>query len=181
MLETIPEGPAWVQIVWVILGGLITVLLVPYLRSKKKAAESEATANELGAMDLLLGSLKSFLLDEAVIIAEQKFPKIAMKIIKEEMKGPGAVKAELQVWGRELRDRAKEHFLTRGIDLAETFGDEYLDRAIRVVADRVSPFPGVETAVKIFEEEWSSRLVKYGVDWVRERFLEDEEPDSSDS
>ncbi len=175
MLEAIPEGPFWIKVVWVVLGGLITFLLVPYLKSKRDQAKAEATMDDMASMKLLLDELKSFLFDEAANIAEQRFPKMAKDIINKKISGPATIRAELEVWGRDLKGRAKQYFATRGIDVVGAVGDAYLDKAIRNVADSVSPFPGAQTALTMFEKEWSNKLVKYGVDWVRERFLGDDE------
>jgi type II secretory pathway pseudopilin PulG len=179
MLEAIPEGPFWLQVVVAVIGGLVTTFLIPYLRSKKKAAEAEAANQDLNAMGELVQQVKVLLIEEAGVIAEQRFPKIAMDVVKGEIKGPAAIKAELKVWGEDLRDRAKRYFSERGIDVVGAIGDEYLDRLIRWAADQVSPFPGKATAVTLFEKEWSNKLVKYGVEWVKERYLNGDSEDDS--
>ena len=86
-----------------------------------------------------------------------------------------AIKQELKIWGTELKNDALDYFQKQGLDLIAILGDAYLDKLIRWAADRVSPFPGKETAAALLEDELSNRLIKWGVDYTRKHWLTVEE------
>lgn len=176
------SGGGWVGTVMVIIGSLITIFLLPYLRQKANAAReeariaaAEANGKELNNIDYLKAAAKSFAFDTAASMAEKNFPQLAQKIKDGGFSGDdkvGKVKEELYSWGRTLKDKTIEHFADQGIDIVAALGDKYLDQLIELVANKVSPFPGKDTAKALLIEhdgkaiEW---LLTKGVDWVRSK------------
>lgn len=166
------EGqPLWAQISYVVLMALVTMFLVPYLKRLAEKARADADASGQSAKDTLLNRLKQLALDQAAVIAERRFPDIAAKLLKKKMSAE-EVKAELRTWGQELKVSLVDYFKREGIDLVEVLGDKMLDDVIRWAADKTSPFPGKDTAVTLLVDDWSNKLVKFGVDWVRNHWLE---------
>ena len=170
-VETLAGSPLWMQIVSMVAISLVTLFVLPWLKRKAEMAKAETLRADLGSRELLLGQIKLMLLEEATSIAEEKFPKL-VKIIAAKNLKPVAIKEELKLWGQDLKTRAIEYFKVQGVDLVGAIGDSYLDRLIRGAADATSPFPGKETAVALLEKEWSNKLVKYGVEWVKERYMD---------
>jgi hypothetical protein len=178
---SIPLPPAstdWKQWVAYVLVLVVTVFLLPFLKQRAAAAQAEAEKlrSEASNLDLqskavVLRELEAFLFSTAAVIAEKNFHRLASKIVNKEMTSKAEVKAELASWGAELKRLAIEHFQRQGVDVLTMVGDEYLDRAIAYAADRVSPFPGLETAKFLLQEHVSNAVVKYGVEWVRRRLL----------
>jgi hypothetical protein len=177
------------------LGGIITAVvaavmgafLLPLLKNKSAAAKAEAErimadadATKLEKGKALLLQLKAFLLEQAGRIAEKEFPKLAGRIAAGEFKDGGVdkVKAILRGWGKDLRIRAIEYFEKQGIDIVAEVGDDVLDDLIDMAANKVSPFPGRETARILLKERVSDTLVDKGVDWMRERYLHADKPEN---
>ena len=78
--EVIEGQPMWAQIVYMAVTGLITLFLLPYLKSLSEKAHAEARSADGDAKDKLLGRVKAIALDEAYIIAEERLPSIAKKV-----------------------------------------------------------------------------------------------------
>lgn len=162
---------------------IITKFLVPFLKAKEKAAHAEAEKNmaEAGSADVasrgvLVNRLQEFLWGNAAAIAEKRFPVLAMDIVAGKFKSLDAVKAELKLWGIQLKQSAKEYFSNQGIDIVAAIGDKFLDSLIERAANAVSPFPGKETAKELLTEKVSNMLIDKGVDFVRARYLDDTTP-----
>lgn len=180
------SGGGWVGIVVTIIGSIITIFLIPFLRQKANAARedarnasAEANRQELDNIETLKAQAKSFAYDAALSLAEKNFPQLAQRIKDGEFSGDDKVtkiKEEMYSWGRTLRDEIIEHFDDQGIDIVAALGDKYLDKLVELVANKVSPFPGKETAKAMLIEydgkaiEW---LLEKGVDWVRSKVQKD--------
>lgn len=178
-MDVATGAPWWIQAVYAAVAALVAVFLVPYLKRKADAAKAEASKADLDTKEAFLGSVKAMLLDEAGNIAEQRFPILA-EIVKNKKLAASDVKDELRMWGKDLRERARDFFAHQGVDLIAKIGDNRLDSLIRSAADRVSPFPGKDTAVTLLTERWSNKIVERGIDWVRDRFLEDDDEDEDE-
>jgi len=170
------EMPLWVQILLAVLSTLITTFLLPYLRALNAKAKAEhekalADANNatLEAKTELIYQLKTFLFMNAMSIAEQRFPELARKINNKELTTVDEIKAELRSWGKDLKEKALTFFKNQGIDLVAAVGDDYLDDLIRHVADKVSPFPGKETAVELLTNKGTDLIIEKGVEWAKKR------------
>jgi hypothetical protein len=176
----ISGAPLWQQIIYTVIAALVSMLLLPYLKRKADAVgaeieklKAEAASGKLNTLALLENNLLEFLLRRAATIAEKDFPALASAV----MAHPGEwdaekIKARLREWGAALKAEAIEHFKSnKGIDLLATIGDDQLDKLIRYVADKVSPFPGKDTAVELLTEKGSNMLVDKGVAWLREKYL----------
>jgi hypothetical protein len=128
----------------------------------------------LKARELLVADLKHFLLDWCSNKVEQEMPLLAAQVLTKKL-DKDAIKAKLKVWGAEAKAAAIDYFKTQGLELVALVGDKYLDDAIRWAADRVSPFPGKETAVALATDKYSNWLVDKGVEWARENWLKQPE------
>lgn len=172
------EGtPLWMQIVYMVVTALVAALLLPYLKRKAQAASEELKTLQvegvkagIEARVTLVAELKQFLFERAVSIAEKEFPKLAGMVLKQKL-GTDAIKNELHRWGNSLKLEALDYFKGQGVDLLAAVGDSYLDKAIEYVANRVSPFPGKDTAVELAKEKVSNMIIEKGVDIIREKLL----------
>lgn len=169
--------PLWVQVVVVLVNALVAAVLIPFLRSKQLAAEAETKSHsertDLTSMEkrqLLSERLKSFLLREAGNTVEKRFPTIANDVLMGKLRTKEEIKPLLYGMGADLKKAAVSYFGIQGIDLAAEVGDQFLDGLIRWAADRVSPFPGKETAVAFLEHSISDMVVKRGVEYVKGQF-----------
>jgi len=179
--------PFWAQILGTILAAIATVVLTPLaykmsLRQdaevRKAEAEAEAakaagTYNAMMQRKLLSERLKAFLLRAAANISERRFPELARNIkagmfsLHDKEASRLAIKAELRKWGADLKQQAVDYFEDQGIDLVEEFGDKALDHLIEWAANKVSPFPGKETAVAMLQDNVSDLLIEKGVGAIR--------------
>jgi len=176
------DGPLWAQLLYAALAAIISAFAVPFLARKAKAAQEEAEAlrsqglaEGMRARKLLVADLKHFLLDWCANKVEKEMPVLAAQALTHKL-DKDAIKAKLAVWGAEAKAAAIDYFQTQGLELVALVGDQYLDDAIRWAADRVSPFPGKETAVALATEKYSNWLIEKGVDWARDHWLKDEDP-----
>lgn len=172
--------PQWTTILAGIIGTLITIFLLPWLRQKANAARAEAAKNQSEAIDtqidtkrVLTDQAKAFALDTAASIAEKRFPALQAKVAAGELKLDGAtLKAELYSWGATLKAKIVEHFNDQGIDIVVALGDKYLDELIEWAANKVSPFPGRDTVVALLKD-WDGKALEWlatkGVEWVRRK------------
>lgn len=169
--------PAWIEILVAALSTLVVTFLVPFLRRKGLAAKAERDAHEasaanstISARGLLVSRLQEFLYGSAAAIAEKRFPILASKIVEKNM-SKKEVKLELRKWGSMLKEDAYIYFGHQGIDLAKTVGGEWVGKMIERAANKVSPFPGRETAKELLKSKVSGWLIDKGVDWVKMKYL----------
>ena len=120
--------------------------------------------------DAALALVNTYIVDQAQALAEKEYKNIAAKVLSGELKSVEDVKAELHRLGKQLKEQVKDRFGKELPALGEK-ADDILDDLIRVAADKVSPFPGKETATALLEHSVSDSLIKRGVDWVRENHL----------
>jgi len=168
------DAPVWMQGLMAALSVIITAFLLPWLKSRAAAAKEEAAMNranaatgQLNAKQMILSMVKDYLFNAASVIVEAEFPRIAKAITNGELKDVAAIKVTLLDLGRQLKSQAVSHFDAQGIDLIAAVGDDYLDELIRYVADKVSPFPGKDTATAFLTETVSDMIVDKGVNFVR--------------
>ena len=178
------DAPWWAQLVYVAVTAIVGMFAVPYLARKAQAAKeerdklrAEGLANGVQARHILVADLKRFLFDYCSTILEKRLPKLLPLIVSSKMDAT-AIKDELRSWGAEAKDEAIDYFKMQGLDIVALVGDGYLDQAVRWAADRVSPFPGKETAVKLAEEKYTNWLVEKGVDYVRNQWLSGGTPEA---
>jgi hypothetical protein len=171
------DAPWWAQLVYAAVTALVGMFAVPYLARKAQAAKeerdklrAEGLANGIQARHVLVSDLKRFLWDYCAILLEKRLPKLLPVILASKMDGT-AIKEELRTWGSDAKAAAIEYFQTQGLDIVALVGDAYLDKAVRWAADRVSPFPGKDTAVQLAEAKYTNWIVEKGVDYVREQWL----------
>jgi hypothetical protein len=171
----LPDGPWWVNLIYVCVLALITGVLVPYLRNKSLAARAEALDSNLSAQGRIVKDLQAFCLERASAIAERDIPVIAWDVLNARANGKEIatqdIKQKLRDLGTRLHDEAIEYFRTRGVDLVAAVGEKYIKQAIEYAANLVSPFPGSETAPLLSGEEMARKITEFGVQVVRERWL----------
>lgn len=177
-LSAVEGEPLWMKILYAALMVLVTSFVLPYLKRINEKARAEAEASNQTTREKLLSRVKSIALDEAYVIAQERFPKIAQWIFTNKEGKPGlqSIKDELRSWGNDLKKHLVEYFKNEGVDIVGEIGDDYLDQIVRWAADKVSPFPGKETAVQLLVDDWTNKLADYGVDWVRENWLKQTAP-----
>lgn len=171
------DAPWWAQLVYAAVTALVGMFAVPYLARKAQAAKeerdklrAEGLANGVQARHILVADLKRFLFDYCSTLLEKRLPKLLPLIVSSKMDSI-AIKEELRAWGQDARAAAVEYFETQGLDIVALVGDSFLDQAVRWAADRVSPFPGKETAVQLAEAKYTNWLIDKGVDYVRNQWL----------
>lgn len=171
--------PGWLQALISVIGLAITAFLVPFLKRKTEAAKAEAkrqsaqaTEHDINSRGILVTRLQEFLWGTASAIAEKKFPELAVKIKSGQLNSKEAVKKELYGWGGALRQDAMAYFGNQGVDVVAAVGDDFLDKLIERAANKVSPFPGKETAKELLQDHATDWLIKHGVDWVRQRYMD---------
>ncbi len=172
--------PSWLQYLLALLSTAVTAFLVPFLKRKAQAAKAEtdrqsaaATESNINARGILMGRLKQFLYGTASAVAEKKFPELAAKVKSGQLKSASDIKTELRSWGGTLRSDAMAYFGNQGVDVLAAVGDDFLDKLIERAANKVSPFPGKDTAKAMLQDNVSDWLIEHGVDFVRNKFLKD--------
>jgi len=181
LAEVAVEGPLWAQVVYAVVTAIVAAFLIPYLNKKRLESTEKITAlaadsanSTAAAGGILLEQLKFFLHERAACIAEKEFPKLAAKVLSGELKTVDQVKSLLRLYGTELKREAIEYFKKhQGLDLIRFIGDQQLDRLIEYAANRVSPFPGKESAVEFLKEDASNWLIDKGIAVVRNMYLDD--------
>ncbi len=169
--------PTWLQYLIGILSTIVTAFLVPFLKRRTIAAKAEAekhsaeaTQAHVNARGILVSRLQEFLWGTAEAIAEKKFPALAQKIAGGQLKNAQDIKKELYAWGGDLRSDAIAYFNNQGIDILAAVGDDFLDKLIERAANKVSPFPGRDTAKELLQKHATDWLIKQGVEWVRRKY-----------
>ena len=179
--EAVPissDLPSWTQMLVTVLSLVITAFVLPYLKQKAAAAKAEAENNSTAAAcnlqsarSMLIERLNHVALEGALAIGEREFPKLAREIATGKIKTQKQVKDVLYSWGKNLRDHIIDSFRKEGLDIIAAVGDDYLDKLIEKVANKVSPFPGRETAVHMLQANVSDWLIAQGVNYVRGKYM----------
>lgn len=166
--------PWWATLILSLVSLVLTTFAVPFLHARKQAEDAKIAALEKEAVlttmqqrELLSARLKSFLLRTAGIKVERDFPKLAQMVLDKRLNNVDAIKAELYRMGADLKQDAILYFGNQGIDLVAAVGDKYLDDLVRWAADKVSPFPGKDTAVTLLTDTVSNKIVDYGVHYFK--------------
>lgn len=175
---TAPQALApWLQ---TLIGLAVTALsawVLPYLHQAAAAAKAQAALHQidtntslLNQREALLTQLKSFLFDQADVIATDRWPSLAVDISAGKLNSSTAVKAELYKWGDELRTNAIAYFKQNGIDIVALLGEKAIDDLITLVANKTSPFPGKEAASEVLKTNIVPLLIQNGVSWLRNHY-----------
>lgn len=154
---------AWIGLgilVLLLAGGVVAFFTIPAFKQWAKTKGKDAA----------IGLVKTYVLDQAKALVEQEYKNIAAKVLSGELKTKEAVKKELYRLGEILKGKTKARF-SRELPALGDQVDELLDDLIRSAADKVSPFPGRETAAALLEHSVSDALISKGVDWLRENHL----------
>lgn len=169
-------APWWKELVTTIIMAIGTLFIIPLLHRKQQEAQASVAALEakqdltnMEKRKLLSERLKSFLLRTAEVKVERDFPAIARDVIDGKLKSSTEIKILLKKMGADLKAEAIDYFGLQGINLVAAVGDDALDDLIRWAADKVSPFPGKETAVAFLTDSGSNQLIKYGTNFLKDR------------
>lgn len=176
---TAVEPSSLATIISGIIGTLITLFLIPYLHKKRAEATASAalltadkTKSDIEGRGALVQRLKAFLYGAAGAIAEKEFPKLASDLIMGKVKTKDEIKGVLRSWGATLKKEAADYFEGQGIDIIAAVGDAALDRLIERAANKVSPFPGKETAVELLKDKVSNTIIDKGLVWIKRKIEE---------
>jgi len=178
--DTASEAPTWLTALMAVIGSILTLFLVPWLRQKANAARAEAESHkadsintQVSTKDMLVEQAKIAAMDLAASLAEKRFPALQAKLAAGTLKADiPTLKAELYGWGAVLKEEIIEHFDGQGINIVTALGDKYVDKLVVWAADKVSPFPGKDTVTALITE-WDGKAIEWlatkGVDWVKNR------------
>ncbi len=168
-------APAWVNIVSTVLMVIVLPFVIRLLRAKEEEAKKKTEGQIIDSnkslveqKGLILERLKAYLWGQAARFAERDIPMIAQRILNGGLRTKQEVKEELYDLGQRLRFDAIGYFGRQGIDLIATIGDKALDELIDRAANAVSPFPGLDSAKTLLQENVSNLLVQRGVEWMKE-------------
>lgn len=171
-------GPWWVQLIYVALAAIMSVIASPWLLRKAAEAKAKATDASLSARRQLLSMVQQYLYIEASNFAEKRFPELAQWVVasgcSKDKDCISILKSRLREWGEDLKYRAVEHFRKQGLDVVAALGDDMLDDFIESAANHVSPFPGADTAKALLQDHVSDWLINKGVDYARKQWLRQE-------
>ena len=174
----VPDGPWWVQMLYVAIAAIMSVIASPYLLRKAEEAKARAADATLAARQRLGAMVQEYFLREAANIAEREFPKLAQFVIDHgttnDKYGIGALKDKLRAWGEDLKQRAIKHFAEQNVDIVVALGDKALDEMIESAANKVSPFPGADTAKTLLQDNVTNWLVEKGVAYAKDKWLKGE-------
>jgi len=157
------------------IGFILVTYIVPILNTYRKSVEEKLKTENLDNKDKIKLSLTNYLSMEAQNIVERGYPKIAEKIRSGEISGLDDIKKELYAYGIGLKNKAIKHFTGEGIDLVAEVGDDYIDKAIEYVVNKVSPFPGRDTAKELLTGKVTDMLINFGVEYVRKQYIKKDE------
>jgi len=155
-----------------VLGLVITMFLVPWLRKMSQKADAEAQKAGIEKGAALFERVKGYVFRRVSDLIEEEYPKIAADVIAGTL-DKDTIKMRLHAIGAGLKAEATAYFKAQGVDLIKEMGDDALDKLIRSAANKLSPFPGKETAVVLAETTISNILVNKGVEWATKKFLAD--------
>lgn len=166
VLSTVPEASSIQQIIVTVVGLLLTTLVVPWLNNLRKKASAESKSENLTKFEKLKNLAYDFAFTKAITIVEQDFPVIIERAQREKL-SKEVIKQILYGLGKDLKSDLVVFFKAQGIDIIEELGEEYVDHLIRYVADKVSPFQGIETATALVSSGAQTAL-RVGLEKVKE-------------
>jgi len=111
---------------------------------------------------VFLGMLKEYVIDQARVLVENNYQKIAAKVVSGELSTKDDVKKELYALGDQLKSQVKKNF-AKDLKVLGPQAEEIIGEYVRVAADTTSPFPGQETAAAFIEDGVSDGIVKNGI------------------
>lgn len=155
------------QLIISMLCTVVVPFVIQYLRAAAEHKRQDAAKAGVQRKTIILDQVEGFVFDAAANIAEKRFPILAKKVVAGELTNSAQVHEELKSWGEDLKGQATEFFSNQGVDIAKEVGTEGLDKMIETAANRVSPFPGMETAKTLLKDQVAPMLAEKGVDYVR--------------
>ena len=172
--EASGEPGGWVSILIAVLATVVVPFITNYLKKAAEAKKAELDVAGLDKKQKIAVLVQAYALERAEAYAERDILTLAKMIAMGEIKDTEKVKAYLKGLGARLRDDlvvfAKEQF---GVDLLAEYGAKLVDGWIESAANRVSPFPGKDTAEALLKGGANS-LVKHGVKRLQKMVVEEE-------
>ena len=153
-------------------GSILGTMLALYLKKLLAKVTAEKDKADLEGGQILINRLKTFLLDNAVAIAEEKFPVVAREVLEGKIRSAQDVHRVMNEWAQILKEKAVRHFDGQGVKLDEWLAPETLEDLVRRSADQASPFPGMVTANVVTQPKVAKDLLDRGVQYVRENYQE---------
>lgn len=174
----VTEPAGWVTILLAVLGTIVVPYITNYLKKASDAKKVELEVSGLDKKEKIKISLQAFAFERAEAYVEKDFLVLAKMIAMGEIKDMDKVKDYLKGLGSRLRDDlivyAKEQF---DVDIIADYGSKVVDGWIESVANRVSPFPGKDTAEALLKGG-AQKLIDNGVKRVQSMVLSGEDKDS---
>lgn len=160
----VPDGaPWWAGLVVMAVSTIVLPFVTNYLKKAADAKKAQLDSAVLDRKQRIFLSLQSYALERSASYAERDLVTLAQMIVTKEITQKEKVKEYLKGLGRRLKSDlilyAKDNFT---VDLLAEFGDKYVDELIEWAANKVSPFPGRETAVALLQGG-ADTLLKYGL------------------
>lgn len=149
--EAAKELPLWVTALITVLVLAAGYVLKPIISGEKKKHEAVIANEKSTAKEKLEARLKLFLLERAEVAVEDKAGMLAIArgIQTKELTTLMGIKKRLYAMGAGLKQEAQDYFSAQDVDLLVELGEPYLDKAIAYAANKVSPFPGKDTAIAL--------------------------------
>lgn len=163
VVESASEPVGWVSIVITALAAVVVPFITNYLNKAAEAKKAELDCSNLNKKQRIAMAVQAHAYDRAAAFVERDFLVLAKMITTGEIKDKDKVKDYLRNLGNILRDDlivfAKEQF---GVDILTEYGTKLVNGWIESAANRVSPFPGKDTAESLLQGG-AQRLIKNGV------------------
>jgi hypothetical protein len=136
------------------------------------AAAADAQAQQTGMVTngVLVERLKKYLVGSATAILSSRMPELADKVLRGELRTAEQIKAELAVWGSDLKLTAVDYFAHQGVDLYKELGEPAINNLISRVAEATSAFPGLKTALELLKDGVAEAVATYGVTYIRAQY-----------
>lgn len=160
----IAEGaPWWASLIALIITVIVAPFVTNFFKAKADAAKADIDLAKMTKKERMVSSLKVYALERAAAYSEKEMVTISQMIISGKLTQVEAIKDYLRKLGKNLKDDliifVKDSY---GMDLIEEMGNKYVDELIEAVANRVSPFPGKDTAVALLQGG-ADKVVRYGI------------------
>jgi hypothetical protein len=154
--------------------------ILPLLKKKSEQAKEDLKNANLKGKELLVARVKEHVWEGAESLVEKEFPVISAKIAAGELNEKDEVKAELRRLGKVLKANTIKVFKDEGTDLLAELGDAALDGIIENIANKVSPFPGKETAKVLLQGHVTNWIIDKGVAGLADKVAEWDEKKDAD-
>lgn len=165
------------EILVALIGTLLTVFLIPWLRAKAFEAKARAKESTANFGSKLLSTLQYATAEYVANTMERDYPKIALLIKSDFEITSEDVKKKLHELGDDVFRNLILTFARQGIDLLSEVGENHIREIIRRQVDKDSPFQKRESATAFMKPNIATRILEKGLKDLGEK----NEKDSNDS